>query len=102
MSTDYTALYSRIQSSLTKLFITEQLVITLGAYTITVFGLRVPYSPVDILILSLMWRNHVAVVGGAHHIEIVITLVLLIHVHIWAIQFLVMLYCVEQICEEIL
>lgn len=65
--------------------------ITLDAYMTAVFGLRVPYPPADILMLSLLWSNHVVVGGGTHHIQIVIMQFSLIHVHIWAIQLLVML-----------
>jgi hypothetical protein len=58
---------------------------------ITVFDLRVPYPPADILMLSLLWSNHVVVGGGTHHVEIVSMKFLLVHVHIWALQFLVLL-----------
>lgn len=33
--------------------------------------------------------NDVAVIGGAYHIKIVSVPVLLVHCHIWAVQFLV-------------
>jgi hypothetical protein len=75
---------------LTKLFVTKWLMIT-------VFGLKVPYPPVDIFTLILMWSNHVFVDGSTHHIEIVMTQFSLVHVYIWAVKFLVMLQCIEQI-----
>jgi hypothetical protein len=41
--------------------------------------------------LSLMRGNDVAIIGGTHHIEVVSMQVLLVHVHIWVVQFLVVL-----------
>lgn len=68
--------------------------ITFGAYVITVFGLKVPYSPVDIFTLILLWSNHVGVDGSTHHIKIVMTQFSLVHVYVRAVEFLVMLQCI--------
>jgi hypothetical protein len=65
--------------------------VSISAHIITVFSLSIPYPPVVMFIFGLMGGYDIAVIVGTHHIKIVSSLVLLIHVHIWVVQFLIML-----------
>ena len=65
--------------------------VSISAHIITVFSLSIPYPPVVMFTYSLTGDNDIGVIVGTHHIKIVSLLVLLIHVHIWVVQFLIVL-----------